>query len=190
MKRKLCYIISMMSNPTYKFLDEPTSGLDPVSRKLMRKLISAQKRIYGGTCVFTTHTMRDAEDLCDRVAILVNGKLTCIDTVNNLRAKTGGVNVSFMRNLANPNRMADEQNIYSVYGNTFPESLENGQPILIDRTERKLVFFAYKAEDIPKKLETLMNLKKQGIIFDFEISQRSLEDLFLYLARHQQMRQN
>ena len=41
MKRKLCYIISMMSNPLYKFLDEPTSGLDPVSRKLMRKLVNA-----------------------------------------------------------------------------------------------------------------------------------------------------
>ena len=41
MKRKLCYIISMMSNPLYKFLDEPTSGLDPVSRKLMRKLINS-----------------------------------------------------------------------------------------------------------------------------------------------------
>lgn len=188
MKRKLCYIISMMTNPLYKFLDEPTSGLDPVSRKLMRKLILDQKKIYGGSCVFTTHTMRDAEDLCDRVAILVNGKLTCIDTVNNLRTKTGGMNISFLRNLAHPNLMLDEQNIFTAFTQVFPESLEYGKPVVVDRTDRKIVFYAPKIELLSAKIDSLMKLKSQGILYDFEVSERSLEDLFLYLARNQQAR--
>ena len=185
MKRKLCYIISMMTNPQYKFLDEPTSGLDPVSRKLMRKLIAAQKRIYGGSCVYTTHTMKDAEDLCDRVAILVNGRLTCIDTVNNLRTKTGGINVSILRNIMNPH---DEQNIMGVYCSIFPECLDAGKPIVTEVTERKFVFFAQNITSVPAKMRLMADSKAQGFIVDFEVSQRSLEDLFLYLARGQQGR--
>jgi ATP-binding cassette subfamily A (ABC1) protein 3 len=185
MKRKLCYIISMMTNPTYKFLDEPTSGLDPVSRKLMRKLISAQKRIYGGTCVFTTHTMRDAEDLCDRVAILVNGRLSVVDTVTNLRTKTGGLNVAFMRNLGAQNIIEDERNIVQTFVNTFPDALEMGQPIVIDRTERKIVFFAPNNGALSSRMRYMTKAKADGLIHDFELSQRSLEDLFLFLARNQ-----
>lgn len=189
MKRKLCYIISMMSNPHYKFLDEPTSGLDPVSRKLMRALITAQKRTYGGSCVFTTHTMKDAEDLCDRVAIIVNGKVATVDTPNNLRAKAGGLNVTFHRNPAFPNPEQERQALVSQFMTHFPECLEYGQPVVTDTTEHKIVFFAQRLQNLPQKMETLYSLKAQGYLLDFEVSQRSLEDLFLFLARTQGKRQ-
>ena len=190
MKRKLCYIISMMSNPIYKFLDEPTSGLDPVSRKLMRTLITAQKRIYGGSCVFTTHTMKDAEDLCDRVAILINGKLATVDTVNNLRNKTGGLNVSFHINLATTDTAGEYNYLAGLFMQVFPECLEYGQPVVTDNSERRVVFFAPNLNEMTlvNKMKTLYDLKRKGQIADFEISQRSLEDLFLYLARFQQRR--
>ena len=187
MKRKLCYIISMMSNPHYKFLDEPTSGLDPVSRKLMRKLVLAQKKIYGGSCVFTTHTMKDAEDLCDRIAILINGKMATIDTVNNLRLKCGGYNVSFFKDLSD-----DEQkqitHIDEIYRNHFPECIVNNAPIVTENTSRRVVFDAVGLKDLPSKIEALERLKSSGEIRGFEISQRSLEDLFLHLARYQTAR--
>lgn len=192
MKRKLCYIISMMSNPEYKFLDEPTSGLDPVSRKLMRQLVTAQKRIYGGSCVFTTHTMTDAEDLCDRVAIVINGKLNTVDTVSNLRSKTGGLNVSFVRNLATTDLEGEERYLAALFAQVFPECLEGGLPIITDKTERKVVFFAANLSEkaILGKMTALFDLKKKGQLYDFEISQRSLEDLFMYLARFQRPRAN
>lgn len=189
MKRKLCYIISMMSNPNYKFLDEPTSGLDPVSRKLMRGLIIAQKKAYGGSCVFTTHTMKDAEDLCDRVAIIVNGKVATVDTPNNLRAKAGGINVTFHRNPAFPQPEQERQGLVNMFMQTFPECLEYGQPIITDTTEHKIVFFAQRMQNLPQKMEALYGIKDQGYLRDFEVSQRSLEDLFLFLARTQGKRQ-
>jgi ATP-binding cassette, subfamily A (ABC1), member 3 len=188
MKRKLCYIISMISNPTYKFLDEPTSGLDPVSRKLMRNLITAQKRAYGGSCVFTTHTMKDAEDLCDRVAIIVNGKVATVDTPTNLRAKAGGLNVTFHRNPTCPSPEPERQALINLFIQTFPECLDYGQPIITDTTEHKIVFFAQRLQNLPQKMETLYSMKSQGYIVDFEVSQRSLEDLFLFLARIQSKR--
>lgn len=184
MKRKLCYIISMMSNPHYKFLDEPTSGLDPVSRKLMRQLILAQKKIYGGSCVFTTHTMKDAEDLCDRIAILINGKMATIDTVNNLRLKCGGYNVSFFKDLGDEEHKQITK-IDEIYRKLFPECIINNNPIVTENTSRRVVFDAVGLNDLPGKIAALEQLKSQGEIRGFEISQRSLEDLFLHLARLQ-----
>jgi len=186
MKRKLCYIISMMANPKYKFLDEPSSGLDPLSRKLMRLLIKEQKKVYGGTCILSTHTMRDAEDLCDRVAILVNGRLSTIDTVQGLRNKIGGVHVWINRNIDSANPGADEMNAEQVMIEIFPESLENGRPILLDRTERQLIYFAWvKREDFITKFEKLVQYQQQGRVTNCGISQPNLEDTFLYLVRGQ-----
>ena len=132
--------------------------------------------------------MKDAEDLCDRVAILINGRLTCIDTVNNLRTKTGGVNISLHKNLLNPNQQLEYSNLVEIFSSLCPESLERGQPVIIDSTERKIVFFATNVVQLSDKMAKLNVLKVNGTIHDFEISQRSLEDLFLTLARFQQAR--
>ena len=132
--------------------------------------------------------MKDAEDLCDRVAILINGRLTCIDTVNNLRTKTGGVNISLHRNLANPDQQADCNYLIKIFSDLCPESLERGQPVIIDSTERKIVFFAGNISSTSDKMAKLIGLKSTGNLHDFEITQRSLEDLFLTLARNQQAR--
>ena len=140
--------------------------------------------------MFTTHTMKDAEDLCDRVAILINGKLATVDTVNNLRNKTGGLNVSFHRNLATTDTAGEYNYLAGLFMQVFPECLECGQPVVTDNSERRVVFFAPNLNEMTlvNKMKTLYILKRKGQIADFEISQRSLEDLFLYLARFQQRR--
>ena len=98
MKRKLSFIISAIFNPLYKFLDEPTTGLDPIARKRFREIIDYQKKVYGASTVFTTHTMNEAEKTCDRVLILVNGNTCVLDRVENLRRMTGGYNLTVVKN--------------------------------------------------------------------------------------------
>ena len=66
-------MMSAIFNPQYKFLDEPTTGLDPLARKRFREIIQFQKKVYGASSVFTTHTMNEAEKTCDRIMILING---------------------------------------------------------------------------------------------------------------------
>ena len=90
MKRKLCFIICSISNPQYKFLDEPTSGVDPVTRLTFQQAIDAQKISYGSSSIFTTHTMDEAENVCDKVVILVNGQISAIESPDNLRAYSDG----------------------------------------------------------------------------------------------------
>ena len=65
---------AILHDPQVIFLDEPMSGLDPIGRREVREIIEELKR-QGRTVVFSTHILSDAEMLCDRVAVLVNGKL-------------------------------------------------------------------------------------------------------------------
>lgn len=98
MQRKVCFMMAAIANPTFKFLDEPTTGLDPMSRKRFREMVEAQKRIYRGSSVFTTHTMSEAEKMCDRIAILINGGFVVVDRVENIKKMTKGFNLIIYKN--------------------------------------------------------------------------------------------
>lgn len=76
----------LISNPKLLFLDEPTSGLDPAGAVLFRKIIEEEKR-KGTTVFLTTHSMIDADLLCDRVAFISDGKIVALDTPKNLKEK-------------------------------------------------------------------------------------------------------
>lgn len=88
MKMRLNFIRSVMHNPKILFLDEPTTGLDPVNARKVKDIILEQKRL-GKTIFVTTHNMHDADELCDRVAFIVDGKLEIIDTPKNLKQLGG-----------------------------------------------------------------------------------------------------
>jgi fluoroquinolone transport system ATP-binding protein len=75
-------------NPKILFLDEPTSGLDPVNARRIKDIILEQKAL-GKTIFITTHNMHDADELCDRVAFIVDGKLEITDTPKNLKQLAG-----------------------------------------------------------------------------------------------------
>jgi hypothetical protein len=85
MKRALTIAAALAHRPQLVFLDEPTTGLDVMSARNLRRMI-ASLREEGVTVFLTTHYMEEAERLCDRVAIIVQGRLVALDTVNNLRA--------------------------------------------------------------------------------------------------------
>ena len=75
--------MELVANPSVLFLDEPTTGLDPQARRNLWDLIESIKA-KGITVVLTTHYMDEAELLCDRIAIMDNGKILTIDTPKNL----------------------------------------------------------------------------------------------------------
>ena len=87
MKRALTIAAALIHNPEVFFLDEPTVGLDVVAARSLRNLIS-NLRQQGITIFLTTHYLEEADLLCDRVAILVKGRILAIDTPQALKAKT------------------------------------------------------------------------------------------------------
>ena len=84
MKMRLGFVRSLLNDPKLLFLDEPTSGLDPANARVLKDMILEQKRM-GKTIILTTHNMHDAEELCDRVAFIVDGTIKTIGSPHDLR---------------------------------------------------------------------------------------------------------
>jgi ABC-2 type transport system ATP-binding protein len=92
LKRRLTIAAALIHNPGILFLDEPTTGLDVMSARGLRKLIGDLKK-KGVTLFLTTHYIPEAESLCDRIAILVKGKIRIIDTRENIRSQAKEIEI-------------------------------------------------------------------------------------------------
>lgn len=88
MKHRLTFVRSMINNPELWFLDEPTTGLDPSIAADIKDIIKA-KNAEGVTVFLTTHNMFIADELCDRVAFIVDGEIKLIDSPENLKLQYG-----------------------------------------------------------------------------------------------------
>jgi ABC-2 type transport system ATP-binding protein len=91
-RQRLAVACALVGDPELLFLDEPTTGLDPQSRRQLWEIIRAFGRL-GRTIVITTHYMDEAERLCDRVAIVDQGKVIALGSPAELIASMGGAHV-------------------------------------------------------------------------------------------------
>ncbi len=108
-KQKLAFSVAIFHKPKIVFLDEPTSGVDPITRRQFWEMI--YEAAHNGITVFvTTHYMDEAE-YCDRVSIMVDGRIEALDTPAQLvrTYKTENINNVFIKIARNPDRMAMEK---------------------------------------------------------------------------------
>ena len=85
MKQRLQIARALLNEPEVIFLDEPSLGLDPVAARALKKMVR-QIADQGKTVLLTTHYMQEAEELCDRVAIINDGEVVALDTIEGLKA--------------------------------------------------------------------------------------------------------
>jgi ABC-2 type transport system ATP-binding protein len=115
MRQRLILCMALVSDPEVLFLDEPTTGLDVQSARLIKEML--QKLNADGKTIFlTTHDMDEANQLCDRVAIINQGKMVAIDAPEKLRMATRGmhsVEVSFT-NTVSPEVLAQLPGVNTV----------------------------------------------------------------------------
>jgi len=91
-KQKISFSVALLHNPKIVFLDEPTGGVDPITRRQFWEMI--YKTANNGTTIFvTTHYMDEAE-YCDRVSIMVDGKIEALDTPKNLKTLFEAANMN------------------------------------------------------------------------------------------------
>lgn len=88
MQMRLNFVRALLHKPEVLFLDEPTTGLDPLNGRKIKDIIRAQKAA-GCTIFLTTHDMTVADQICDRVAFIVDGRIALIDSPRNLRLQYG-----------------------------------------------------------------------------------------------------
>ena len=88
MKVRLNFVRAILHDPEVLFLDEPTTGLDPINAGKVKQIIK-EMRDSGKTIFLTTHNMFDADQLCDEVALLCNGKIQALDSPSKLKLQHG-----------------------------------------------------------------------------------------------------
>jgi len=167
MKRRLNLALGLIHDPKLILLDEPTVGIDPQAR---RNILDVVKSIVAGgrTVLYTTHYLEEAEELCDRLAIIDHGQILSQGTVGELQTQLG------------------EGSLLTVQG-TFAAAVlseavtavDGLLPIEIDDDRAMLLV----ARDGPGVSHSLEGLFSRGLTFDdISIKEPNLEDLFLKLT--------
>ncbi|MCP4725730.1 MAG: ABC transporter ATP-binding protein [bacterium] len=155
MQRRLNLACSLVHDPPIVLLDEPTVGVDPQSRNHIFDSIEKLKK-EGLTVIYTTHYMEEAQRLCDRVAIIDQGKILALDTVDGLIDKYGGKSVIEVKLESPPN--------------------ENTKlPGVLDGTDLRI--------ETENPAQEISNLVSSGIKFlQMRVERADLENVFLNLT--------
>ncbi len=173
MRQRMNVIRALLNMPQVLFLDEPTLGLDPQSSVEIREFVKKLNRENGTTIIVTTHTMVDADMLCDRIGIIDHGKVVALDTSANLKRLVSGDHSTILK-LDIPNLTP------SLLGAL--RSLDCVQSASQDNsTHVKLIARGEDAFD-----EVIDAVRKNGgKIVSVENLQPTLEDVFLHLTGHE-----
>lgn len=86
MQQKVAIARAFLTAPTLLLLDEPTTGLDPRSKREVQAFVQEIREAHDATVLLTTHDMNEADQLCDRIAIIDSGKIVALDTPAGLKA--------------------------------------------------------------------------------------------------------
>jgi ABC-2 type transport system ATP-binding protein len=166
-KQRLFIALALLPDPQLVFLDELTTGLDPQARHTIWDLLR-DVRGRGKTVLLTTHFMEEAERLCDRVAILDQGRIVALDTPTAL-----------IRNLG-----VEERVVFSVDGSlpeAFTDALSGGARVEIQG--ERVTIHGKNGRQVPLVSEVVGLLSEQGIPFrDLRTEQPTMEDVFLNLT--------
>lgn len=137
-KRKLCCALTLILCPKIEYLDEPTTGVDPVSR---RALLRMMKKLSDSSTLLTTHRMDEAEQLCDNIAIMINGRFVVYGSPGHLKQAYGhGYTLIIKQN-------EEQTEIFRVpdyLESVLPKATLSSQTKLKDGT--KGMEYAYKVE--------------------------------------------
>ena len=164
-KQRLAIITALVNEPEIIFLDEPTTGLDPQARRRSWEIIR-ELQSKGKTIILTTHYMEEAENLCERVAIIDQGKIVAIDQ---------------------PQKLIDQLDKKSKISFTGSRPLDNlflaqfgAEAGRLNSDDGYVVFSGDPAQTIGALLESA---KQEGIVIkNLHVSSPSLDDVFLGLT--------
>jgi len=154
-------------HPKVLFLDEPSAGLDPQSRIAMWEAVGAL-RSEGITVVLTTHYMEEADELCDRLAIIDHGKILVEDTPAALKASIGGEKIYDLRMREVERSAVLEAKLKAMAGVTGVEPVEGGLRVLA------------KAQD--GLLASVVTAASEFGLRDVTTAEPSLETVFIRLT--------
>jgi len=174
-KRKLSLIIAICSSPNILILDEPSAGMDPFTRRYMWKLISELKMVRQTATILTTHSTEEAEALCDRIAILIKGRLVCIDSPRSIKMNHSNT-YTLEVFTADPQTFEDvfvhQKNLFGL--DSYDERYEVENSMNYQKYTVKM-----RTENIAKVFALMEFAQERGLVSQYNFGQFSLEQVFI-----------
>jgi len=173
-KRKMSTAIALIGDPDIVFLDEPTSGMDPGARRQLWKVILRLLHLKKAV-VLTSHSMEECENLCTRLAIMVNGKFMCLGSLQHLKNRFG---TGYTLTVRCPSA---SQEIFLQY---LSDSLPSAK--LEDSHCSQMKFKVPQQETrLSNVFNVMYSAKVSSLIEDYSVSQTTLDDIFVKFASQQ-----
>ncbi|XP_064467746.1 phospholipid-transporting ATPase ABCA1-like isoform X1 [Ornithodoros turicata] len=174
-KRKLSIATAMIGLPEMVFLDEPSARVDIVARKKIFTVIKSVQAVSGMSMVLTSHSMDECEAVCDRIAIMVAGRLQCLGSLQHLKQKMGqGYTLTF--------KMAFKDELQRP---AFETAVHNAFPG-IKQTEYHQGLYEFHISDVlpwSELFKRIGELRKQFALENVFVSDTTLEKILVGLAR-------
>ena len=164
MQRRLLIAKALVHKPPIVILDEPTAGVDVELRKKLLENVKSLQHI-GVTIILTTHYLSEAEEMCDRIAIINKGKLIALDTTENMlnKIQTKIVKFKISKKVLTENKLYTDLKIIS----------SNSKELIVSYEKNRV--------NIQKIID---NIKNQNIeILDVQSTDADLEDVFIKLTK-------
>ncbi|MBI4844692.1 MAG: ATP-binding cassette domain-containing protein [Nitrospirae bacterium] len=168
MRRRLEIARVLVHAPTVLFLDEPTIGLDPQSRRAVWEFLEKFRKEYSLTIFLSTHYMEEAESLCDRLAIIDNGKIIVLDSPDRLKSELPGNDIIHLT-LSDLSMISPVED--KIKGLAFVHNV-------VAEGEDLRVFVENGAVNFTPLLESVK--EAGGIVNSVGIHQLSMEDVFIH----------
>jgi ABC-2 type transport system ATP-binding protein len=153
MRQKIALVLTLAHDPQVLILDEPTSGLDPLAQRELLRLLDEEAK-SGKTVLFSSHVLSEAEQVCDRVAILREGRLIVEDSVENLRGRK-------------------YKEVTVTYSGAAPNLEGVGDVEVVWQHQNRLTL------RVRSDVRALLRRLSESAIDDVTISEPSLEEVFL-----------
>jgi ABC-2 type transport system ATP-binding protein len=168
MAQRLMVARAIFHRPSVLFLDEPTAGLDPQSRLALWELLGELHR-SGQTILLTTHYMEEADQLCDRVAIMDHGRILALDTPGALKQSIGADTVVTVKAAGDAGRLGGLLSA-AIEGVTRTRPVDGGLELHVKGSDRLIPTIVLAAE-------------RGGFdLSDVSVAEPSLETVFISLT--------
>lgn len=204
-KRKLSLGIALKGNPSVIFLDEPSTGMDPAAKRFVWDLLTDIAQQSGCSIVLTTHSMEECEALCNRLAIMVNGRFRCIGSTQHLKSKFGkGYHLELKLGAGATAEGGEVQRLQAFVAQELPEatlqerhanSLKYMVPLVGTSLSRLFGLISDNKAALGIEVHALTHYSctyslthppTHSLSQDFSVSQASLEQIFCDIAKDQE----
>lgn len=189
-KRKLCTAIAALTFNDVVILDEPSTGCDPSMRRTLWSVIKQEQASKG--LILTTHSMDEADAVCNRLAIMINGQIVSVGTPQQLKSQCGGYELHTWfnpsANISQPSQAINSGRIDDIEKNVLQPRFQNLRRVESDTNSKGVVCIKYDIGSIASIADTfefLQNRLKGGAFDDYMLTQTTLGTAYQRLVREQ-----